>query len=121
MGASRAVGRVRGWRPRPSTRAVSRSSPNSPDPWQPPIERVYWFTVEFGLVEESGRPRALGAGLLSSVGELRACASTPELCPFDLDRIAASPYDPTRMQERLFVAPCTDRLVAETLSWLRGR
>ncbi len=84
------------------------------------IERVYWFTAEFGLVRTSAGPKALGAGLLSSIGELRQCTRGPELLPFDLERMARTPYDPTGMQPRLFVAPSVDRFLADTRRWLRA-
>ena len=39
---------------------------------------MYFFTVEFGLCKQSGKLRVYGAGLLSSVSELRHAISTPE-------------------------------------------
>ena len=33
------------------------------------LQRLYWFFVEFGFVEEQGRPMAFGAGIMSSFGE----------------------------------------------------
>lgn len=38
------------------------------------LSKLFWFAVEFGVVHEGGRPKAFGAGLLSSVGELDAFA-----------------------------------------------
>lgn len=83
------------------------------------IESVYWYTLEFGLVEENGRPRAFGAGLLSSVGELTGFATNATLRGWDLDTIAATPYDPTTFQSQLFVAPSFTRLLCDVASWLR--
>lgn len=83
------------------------------------IERVYWYTMEFGVVEERGEPHAFGAGLLSSVGELENMRSGPILLGWDLDRIAATPYDPTDFQPQLFVAPSFKRMLVDTAAWIR--
>lgn len=48
------------------------------------IGRLYWYTVEFGVVRQDGQLRAYGAGLLSSFGELQhAVAEKPEIRKFD--------------------------------------
>jgi phenylalanine-4-hydroxylase len=66
--------------------------------------RLYWFTLEFGLVEESGRVKVLGAGLLSSFGELGRLDQVPRR-PFSIEEITSTPFDPTDYQKVYFVAP----------------
>jgi phenylalanine-4-hydroxylase len=83
------------------------------------LGRVYWYTIEFGVLREDGEPRAYGAGLLSSAGELEAIAAT-ELWPFDLDRMESTPYDVTQYQPGLFCADSFEHLVGELGSYLRG-
>ncbi len=83
------------------------------------LDRVYWFTMEFGLVNQDGRPKAFGAGLLSSVGELRDFDSHAELLDWDLDLMSRTPFDPTRYQDRLFVAPTFTRLLVDVSVWVR--
>ncbi len=68
------------------------------------IARLYWFTLEFGAALENGNPKAYGAGILSSVGELDRLAEA-ELRRFDCRRIVETPYDPTDYQPFYFVAP----------------
>ena len=82
------------------------------------LERVYWYVLEFGLVEEGNEVRAFGAGLLSSAGELEQMRGGPELRSWCLDTIANTPYDPTQMQPWLFVAPSFDRLLTDLLAWV---
>lgn len=84
------------------------------------LERVYWYTLEFGLVREGDAIKAFGAGLLSSVGELSAFDRNAELKDWDLDVIAGTPYDPTRYQAVLFVAPSFTRLLVDVCAWVRG-
>jgi phenylalanine-4-hydroxylase len=84
------------------------------------LERVYWYTMEFGLVEESGGIKAFGAGLLSSAGELAQIEDGPKLGGWDLSTIAETPYDPTDMQPELFVAPSFDRLLHEVQVWVES-
>ena len=83
------------------------------------LDRVYWYTIEFGLVEQEGEPKAFGAGLLSSVGELRDFATHAQLQDWDLDRMATTPFDPTTYQSTLFVAPTFTRLLVDLSVWVR--
>jgi phenylalanine-4-hydroxylase len=70
------------------------------------LDKLYWFTLEFGLVEESRGLRAYGAGLLSSFGEIEyAFTSAVTRRPFVLEEVIESTYDHTRMQDLLFVIP----------------
>ena len=83
------------------------------------LERVYWYTLEFGLVQERGEIKAFGAGLLSSVGEIERCTTVPTLHDWDLERMANTPYDPTDYQDVLFVAPSFTRLLCDVTAWVR--
>lgn len=83
------------------------------------LDRVYWYTLEFGVVEERGAIKAFGAGLLSSVGELGGFERSAALKPWDLAVIAKTTFDPTHFQERLFVAPSFTRLLCDTAAWVR--
>ena len=47
------------------------------------LSRVFWFTIEFGVVRESGELKAYGAGILSSFGELEAFRNA-DVRPFDI-------------------------------------
>ena len=76
------------------------------------LERIYWYTLEFGVVRQQGSLKAYGAGLLSSTGELERFATCAELWPFDLSRMAQLPYDPTDFQPRLFVADQVEQILA---------
>jgi phenylalanine-4-hydroxylase len=82
------------------------------------IDRLYWFTMEFGVVEEDGGTKAVGAGLLSSFGELERFRDGAELVPFDVDEIVETPYDPTGYQGRLFVAPSFESLALSVIARL---
>jgi phenylalanine-4-hydroxylase len=74
--------------------------------------RLYWYGLEFGLARENGELRAVGAGLLSSFGELGRFEKTASLRPFDVDVIARTPFDPTAYQSTLFVADSEDALLS---------
>ncbi|MEW5310995.1 MAG: hypothetical protein WDW38_002745 [Sanguina aurantia] len=54
------------------------------------LTKVYWYTVEFGVVQEGGCTKAFGAGILSSYGEMKhMAAGGAELLP--LDPVALQP------------------------------
>ena len=69
------------------------------------LDRLFWFTMEFGLIREVGEARAFGAGLLSSAGELAGLRETKERLPFDLELLAETAYENDRPQTRLVEAP----------------
>jgi phenylalanine-4-hydroxylase len=73
------------------------------------LSRVYWFTIEFGVLREEGRLKAYGTGLLSSAGELEAMHGA-ELRPLDLEAASRHEYDPTHYQPVLFCADTFDAM-----------
>lgn len=73
------------------------------------LARVYWFTIEFGVLREHGKVKAYGTGLLSSAGELEAMHKA-ELRPFDLEAASRQEYDPTQYQPILFCADSIDAM-----------
>ena len=83
------------------------------------LERVYWYTMEAGMIVEGGQVRVLGQALLSSADELaRVEGGEVELLPFDLRVMGEAAVKPTRVQDALFVAPSFDAFVAELRAWL---
>lgn len=73
------------------------------------LARIYWFTIEFGVLRENDRIKAYGTGLLSSAGELPAMHNA-ELRPLDLELAASQEYDPTHFQSVLFCADSFDHM-----------
>ena len=67
--------------------------------------QLYWFTVEFGLVNEGGIPKAYGAGLLSGNEELQYCGTErPERNVFEIEECLVTRYPETGLQPLYFVA-----------------
>ena len=83
------------------------------------LSRVYWFTIEFGVLRETGSVKAYGTGLLSSAGEL-AEMHDAEMRPFDLDAAARHDYDPTHFQPVLFCADSFDAMYHTLKNYLIG-
>lgn len=85
------------------------------------LGRLYWFTVEFGLVEHEGGIKAYGAGLLSSFGELEhAFGDEVERRPFDLDEVINTPYTYSDMQPILYVIPSYAELKDVTRKYIES-
>lgn len=83
------------------------------------LGRLYWFTVEFGLVDHKGETKAYGAGLLSSFGELEhAFSDEVERRPFDLEEVINTPYDYSDMQPLLYVIPSYAELKEVTREYI---
>ena len=84
------------------------------------IERLYWYTIEFGLLMEMGCAKAFGAGLLSSTGELMAAMETIPREEFNPWVITETPFDTSRMQPKLFCAESYDEMRRSIVTFLRG-
>jgi len=80
--------------------------------------RAYWYTLEFGALEEGGQIKAYGAGLMSSAGELTRFSQVAELRTWDVERIAHTPFDPTDYQPQIYIAPSFPRMVKDVTAWL---
>ena len=90
--------------------------------------RIYWFTVEFGLVMQDGQVRDFGAGILSSPGETRYSVADPEsnrvlIDPsddHDLLRLATTDYLISEYQKTYFVMESFDQLLSITPERILG-
>lgn len=66
--------------------------------------RLFWFTVEFGLVREEGQIKVYGSGLISSAGDAEnALGDKCDRRPFDLDAVINQSFEIDRFQDVLFV------------------
>ena len=80
------------------------------------LARLYWFTIEFGLMRTGDGIRAYGAGLMSSGGELAYSVEdpAPRRLPFDLERIMRTEYLIDRYQSTYFVIDSFAQLMRDT-------
>lgn len=82
------------------------------------LPRIYWFTVEFGLIRNPGGLRIYGAGIMSSPGEvLHSLSEATTKQDFDLEVIMNRPYDIWKMQDHLFVIDSFDQLEDSFYDW----
>lgn len=80
------------------------------------LARLYWYTVEFGLIESPNGLRAYGAGILSSGGEIGYCLDSPQphRLPFNLERVMRTRYRIDSYQESYFVIRDFQELFEDT-------
>jgi phenylalanine-4-hydroxylase len=75
------------------------------------LARLFWFTVEFGLIREDGQVKVYGSGLVSSAGDAaNALSDRCDRRPFSLDAVVAQPFEIDRFQDVLFVIETFDQL-----------
>jgi phenylalanine-4-hydroxylase len=81
------------------------------------LARLYWYTVEFGLIEEAGALRIYGAGIVSSYGESVFALDdpSPNRIGFDLVRMMRTDYRIDDFQQNYFVIPSLDHLLKVTV------
>ena len=82
----------------------------------PYLARLYWYTIEFGLVRTPKGLRAYGAGLLSSAGELPHCidSEVPRRLAFDPLRVMQTDYRIDAFQDIYFVIDSFEQLLRDT-------
>jgi phenylalanine-4-hydroxylase len=73
------------------------------------VSRVFWFTLEFGVVHEDGELKTYGAGILSSYGEIEEFRSM-DVRPLDLAALVTVDYDITSYQNVLFAAASFEQI-----------
>lgn len=80
------------------------------------LARLYWYTVEFGLIRTPQGLRAYGAGILSSAGELRHSVTSPRprRVAFDLQRLMRTRYRIDTFQQTYFVIDSFEQLFRAT-------
>lgn len=80
------------------------------------LARLYWYTVEFGLIQSPEGLRAYGAGILSSGGEIEYCLTSPEprRIAFNAERVMRTLYKIDSYQETYFVIKDFEQLFNDT-------
>lgn len=81
------------------------------------LARLYWYTVEFGLIEERAGLRIYGSGIVSSHGESQFAldSPSPNRIGFDLTRVMRTPYRIDDYQQCYFVIDSFEALLRQTL------
>jgi phenylalanine-4-hydroxylase len=82
------------------------------------LARLYWYTVEFGLLDTPGGLRIYGAGIVSSKAESVFALDdpSPNRIGFDLERVMRTPYRIDDFQQVYFVVPSLQRLLDLTVN-----
>jgi len=80
------------------------------------LTRLYWYTVEFGLIRQSDGLRIYGSGIVSSKGESIHCleSDAPNRIGFDLERIMRTRYRIDTYQKTYFVIDSFEQLMQAT-------
>ena len=81
------------------------------------LGRLYWYTVEFGLIAEPDGMRIYGSGIVSSAAESRFAldSDSPNRIGFDLSRVMRTDYRIDDFQQNYFVIPSFDELLRVTV------
>ncbi len=83
------------------------------------LARLFWFTVEFGLIREDGKNKLYGAGLISSEGEGHHSIGSDKVDrrPFDLDTVCNTPFEIDHYQPILYVLDSFEQLKDATMEY----
>lgn len=77
--------------------------------------RLFWFTVEFGVIREAGEIKVYGSGLISSHGECTHVVNGgPEIRDFDLEKVLNTPVDVSKMQPVLYAIESYEQIYEAT-------
>jgi phenylalanine-4-hydroxylase len=81
------------------------------------LARLYWYMVEFGLIQTENGLKAYGAGMLSSFGETQFSVDSakPNRIGFDLRRVMRTRYNIDSFQGTYFVLPSFEKLIRDSI------
>jgi phenylalanine-4-hydroxylase len=87
------------------------------------LERLYWFTIEFGLVREDNRTKLFGAGIISSFGETNhVFNNNVEIREFTVENVLMTPFRNDQVQQLYFEAKDAETVfncIPETEKFIR--
>lgn len=87
------------------------------------LGRLYWYTIEFGMIKEKGRLKIYGAGIISSSNETKHCMSGVPVYAFKVEDIFNSTFRTDQLQEKYFAIESFEQLyeslpeIADILRW----
>lgn len=94
-----------------------------PEEDMPDLEKIYWFTFEYGLCIEEGKVKTYGAGNISSFADLGRCVDSNKVkhLEFNIEEIVKTDYDPTIQQPQLFLAQSLNYAMDKLSNYLSKR
>ncbi len=102
------------------TREIGEGARRANDKKLKELERLYWFTIEYGVCRENGKLKAYGAGNLSSFLDIERCVSkSVRHEPFSVRKVARTPYNPTKQATVLFVVQSFEHALREIRAFVR--
>ncbi|MGE0174685.1 MAG: hypothetical protein AB7T49_17975 [Oligoflexales bacterium] len=89
---------------------------------KPFIDRVFWFSAEFGFIRQKGEDRIYGAGLLPSPTAIYFIRQRQyEKLPFSIPLVLDTSYDPDAIQTKFFVIDSYRQVAKELSQWLEAQ
>lgn len=100
---------------------IGRAAATATDEELQKLNRLYWYTIEYGLIQEVDGIKAFGAGLLGGIKDLtNAFSGKAWVKPFDMNVVINTDYNYSFEQPRFFVIESLERLRAETKELIAG-
>ncbi len=104
------------------TRLIGQAATEASEEELKQLERLYWFTLEYGMIEEHGNPKAFGAGLLAGIEDMNnAFRADADIRPFTIEEVINTDYNYSFLQQRYFVISSFEFLKEETKKFIRER
>lgn len=84
------------------------------------LERLHWFTIEFGLIRQADGLRIFGAGIISSKNEVtHALSETVDVCDFSMEAVINQDYEVWHLQPILYALDSFEQLEDEFRHWTK--
>ena len=77
------------------------------------LQRLYWFTIEFGMIYENRNMKVYGAGIISSAGETKnALSNKVKKFDFSIEKVFNTDFRTDILQDKYFVIDSFEELLA---------